>query len=68
MFFCQGGNFRIIAFVFFSWISIYIRLIKKTNGAYIEKGKEEQAISNDSTMSSNGNVKVSYGIRELNLK
>ena len=67
MFFCLGGNIRVIFFVFFSWISIYLRLRKKTNGAYIAK-KEEQSISNESTISSNREVKVSYGIRELYLK
>ena len=67
MFFCLGGNIRIILFIFFSWISIYLRLRKKTNGAYIMKN-EEQSVSNESTISSNRDVKVSYGIRELNLK
>ena len=67
MFFCLGGNIRVIFFVIFSWISIYLRLRKKTSGAYIAK-KEEQSISNESTISSIRNVKVSYGVRELNLK
>ena len=68
MFLCLGGNLRMITFVFSFWIAILIRLIKKTNGAYIEKEVEPISNISTSTISDNRDVKVSYGIRELNLK
>ena len=68
MFLFLGGNLRMITFVFSFWIAILIRLIKKTNGAYIEKEVEPISNISTSTISDNRDVKVSYGIRELNLK
>ena len=68
MFLCLGINSRCMTFLFFLWISILIRLINKTSGSYIEKEKEMQSVANTSTISDNREVKVSYGIRDFNLK
>ena len=66
MFVCLGLNLRIMLFNILLWISILLRLIKKTNGAYIIN--ENQNVVNTSTMSDNREVKVSYGNRDLSLK
>ena len=66
MFVCLGLNLRIMLFNILLWISILLRLIKKTNGAYIKN--ENQSVVNTSTMSDNREVKVSYGNRDLSLK
>ena len=67
MFLCLGLNSRCMTFLFFFWISILIRLIKKTSGAYIEK-EDQKSVSNNSTVSVERDVKVSYGISDYNLK
>lgn len=67
MFLCLGLNSRCMTFLFFFWISILIRLIKKTSGAYIEK-ETQISVSNNSTVSAERDVKVSYGINDYNLK
>ena len=66
MFLCLGINSRCTIFLFFLWISILIRLKKKISGSYIEN--EVQKLENTSTISDNREVKVSYGLREYNLK
>ena len=83
MFLIMGFNFRLMLFLFFFWVSILIRLIKKTSGAYIDN---EAIVINTSNLSIDGNtnknnsnnsgnnkniereVRVSYGNRELSLK
>ena len=78
MFLFMGFNLRLITFMFFFWVSILIRLMKKTSGAYIHK---DNIIVNTSNISIEGNnsnntnsnniakeVRVSYGNRELSLK
>ena len=79
MFLILGLNIRFFLFVFFFWISILIRLMKKTSGAYI-KTKKDNIISNISTISNgldtnsnkNNNVTreitIAYGAGNLNLK
>ena len=59
-------------FLFFFWLSILIRLFKKTNGAY-KKNKLDQTVSNvsntsNTNISDNREVTVNYGIREVSLK
>ena len=89
MFLIMGLNLRFFLFLFFFWVSILIRLLKKTSGAYVENKKIEMNISTVSNISNDGGenknnnniiqtqsgsknitkeVKVIYGIRELNLK
>ena len=65
MFLILGDNYNCISFYFSFWICIYIRLKKKTNGAFI---KNEEAINNTSTSSDSRIVTVRYGNREINLK
>lgn len=57
MFLCLGINSRFMGFLFFLWISILIRLIKKTNGPYIVTKVEN--IPNNSTMTVEKNVNIS---------
>ena len=66
MFLTQWGNSRGLSFLFFLWISILIRLIKKTDGAYIEN--KVQNVTNISTISNNNEVKISTGVNESNIK
>ena len=80
MFLILGLNIRFFLFLFFLWISILIRLMKKTSGAYIETKKDNIVISNISTISNgfdtninkNNNitreVTVAYGEQTLNKK
>ena len=84
MFLILGLNIRLLLFLFFFWVSILIRLLRKTSGAYIDEKKNEINISTVSNTSNEGNinnnqiqstnnnvtrdVKVIYGTRELNLK
>ena len=84
MFLILGLNIRLLLFLFFFWVSILIRLLRKTSGAYIDEKKNEINISTVSSTSNEGNinnnqiqstnnnvtrdVKVIYGTRELNLK
>ena len=86
MFVTLGLNIRLFLFLFFFWVSILIRLLKKTSGSYIDEKKIEMNASTISTVSNVANininnvhtqnanknvtkeVKVIYGIRELNLK
>ena len=80
MFLILGLNLRFFLFMFTFWISILIRLMKKTSGAYIDTKKDNVVISNISTISNEGDkninknenitreVTVSYGVRQLNLK
>ena len=84
MFLILGLNIRLLLFLFFFWVSILIRLLRKTSGAYIDEKKNEVNISTVSNTSNEGNinnnqiqstnknvtrdVKVIYGTRELNLK
>ena len=84
MFLILGLNIRLLLFLFFFWISILIRLLRKTSGAYVNEKKNEVNISTVSNTSNEGNinnnqiqstnnnvtrdVKVIYGTRELNLK
>ena len=67
MFLCLGLNSRCITFLFFLWTSILIRLIKKTNGAYVEN-EAKNIVNNTSTVSAEKDVKVSYGINDYSLK
>ena len=68
--FCLGLNSRFMLFLFFFWISILIRLFKKTNGAFREKklNKTVTNTSNTSNISDNREVTISYGAREVSLK
>ena len=84
MFLILGLNIRLLLFLFFFWVSILIRLLRKTSGAYVNEKKNEVNISTVSNTSNEGNinnnqiqstnnnvtrdVKVIYGTRELNLK
>ena len=84
MFLILGLNIRLLLFLFFFWVSILIRLLRKTSGAYVDEKKNEVNISTVSNTSNEGNinnnqiqstnnnvtrdVKVIYGTRELNLK
>ncbi len=84
MFLILGLNIRLLLFLFFFWVSILIRLLRKTSGAYVNEKKNEVNISTVSNISNEGNinnnqiqstnnnvtrdVKVIYGTRELNLK
>ena len=86
MFLTLGLNIRFFLFLFFFWVSILIRLLKKTSGAYKNQRNSEINISTISNMSNEGGdnnnkiqvqsgnnnitkeVKVMYGVRELNLK
>ena len=84
MFLILGLNIRLLLFLFFFWVSILIRLLRKTSGAYVNEKKNEVNISTVSNTSNEGNinnnqiqstnnnitrdVKVVYGTRELNLK
>ena len=84
MFLILGLNIRLLLFLFFFWVSILIRLLRKTSGAYLNEKKNEVNISTVSNTSNEGNinnnqiqstnnnvtrdVKVIYGTRELNLK
>ena len=68
------GVAKFFMFLFFFWISILIRLMKKTNGAYVDNKKNKDTISANSNISfaENNNitreVTVTYGNRQLNLK
>ena len=68
--FCLGINSRFMLFLFFLWISILIRLFKKTNGAFREakSGQTVTNISSTSNISDNREVTINYGIREVSLK
>ena len=68
MFVILGINSRCIGFLFFLWVSILIRLFKKTNGAYIVK--ENQYVVNNTSTSTvdNREVSINYGTRQVNLK
>ena len=68
MFLCLGLNSRCMTFLFFLWISILIRLIKKTSGAYVENEAQNIANNNTTTISNDRDVKVTYGINDYNLK
>ena len=74
MFLDLGLNLRFFMYLFFFWISILIRLMKKTNGAYVDNKKNKDTISANSNISfaENNNitreVTVTYGNRQLNLK
>ncbi len=84
MFLILGLNIRLLLFLFFFWVSILIRLLRKTSGAYVNEKKNEVNISTVSNIRNEGNinnnqiqstnnnvtrdVKVIYGTRELNLK
>ena len=68
--FCLGINSRFMLFLFFLWISILIRLFKKTNVAFREakSGQTVTNISSTSNISDNREVTINYGIREVSLK
>ena len=68
MFLCLGINSRCITFLFFFWVSILIRLIQKTSGAYVESEAKNIANNSTTTVSADRDVKVSYGISDYNLK
>ncbi len=74
MFLDLGLNLRFFLFLFFFWISILIRLIKKTSGAYVDSEKEKDNIITNSNLKFGENnnitreVTVTYGNRQLNLK
>ena len=68
MFVILGVNSRCVGFLFFLWISILIRLFKKTNGSYFVK--ETQYVVNNTSTSTvdNREVSINYGTRQVNLK
>lgn len=68
MFVILGINSRCMGFLFFLWVSILIRIFKKTSGAYIVK--ENEYVVNNTTISTadNREVSINYGTRQVNLK
>jgi len=68
MFVILGINSRCMGFLFFLWVSILIRIFKKTNGAYIVKDTQ-YVVNNTSTSTvDNREVSINYGTRQVNLK
>lgn len=78
MFLLLGLNMRFFLFMFFLWLSLLLRLYKKTNGAYSRSSglnTSTTSIDNNANIGTNNNnniitkeVRVTYGNRELNLK
>ena len=66
MFLILGINSRCMGFLFFFWTSILIRLIQKTNGAYIEKNTQVEI--NNTSVTEARDVSINYGTRQINLK
>ena len=56
MFLILGLNIRLLLFLFFFWVSILIRLLRKTSGAYVNEKKNEVNISTVSNTSNEGNI------------
>ena len=56
MFLTFGLNIRLFLFLFFFWVSILIRLLKKTSGTYIDDKKNQMNVSAISTTSNDGNI------------
>ena len=56
MFLTLGLNIRLFLFLFFFWVSILIRLLKKTSGTYIDEKKIQMNVSTISTTSNDGNI------------
>ena len=56
MFLTLGLNIRLFLFLFFFWVSILIRLLKKTSGTYIDEKKNQMNVSAISTTSNDGNI------------
>ena len=54
MFLILGLNIRLLLFLFFFWVSILIRLLRKTSGAYVNEKKNEVNISTVSNTSNEG--------------
>ena len=63
MFLTMGFNLRLIIFLFFFWVSILIRLIKKTNGSYIDNDAIAINISN---LSIEGNTNNTNNVNNIN--
>ncbi len=68
MFVSIWANSRGVGFLFFLWVSILLRLLKKTNGAYIVKENKVENVSNTSGISNNNEVKITTGVNESNIK
>ena len=66
MFLTLGVNSRGMSFLFFLWISILIRLLKKTNGAYIQDDVKNVANISTSTISNNNEVKINNSLEKTN--
>lgn len=67
MFLILGVNSRCMGFLFFLWVSILIRIFKKTSGAYIVR-ESQYVANNTSSISDNREVSINYGTRQVNLK
>ena len=70
MFLILGVNLRIFMFLFFWWISILIRLLKKTSGAYLDDKKIEMNIStvsntNDEAVENKNNSHIESGNKNI---
>ena len=63
MFLTMGFNLRLIIFLFFFWVSILIRLIKKTSGSYIDNDAIAINISN---LSIEGNTNNTNNVNNIN--
>ena len=68
MFVILGVNSRCMGFLFFLWISILIRIFKKTSGSYIVKDTQYVVNNTSTTISDNREVSINYGTRQVNLK
>jgi len=63
MFLTMGFNLRLIIFLFFFWVSILIRLIKKTSGSYTDNDAIAINISN---LSIEGNTNNTNNVNNTN--
>ena len=68
MFVILGVNSRCMGFLFFLWVSILIRIFKKTSGSYIVKDTQYVVNNTSTTISDNREVSINYGTRQVNLK
>ena len=68
MFVILGINSRCMGFLFFLWVSILIRIFKKTSGAYIVKETEYVVNNTSISTADNREVSINYGTRQVNLK
>ena len=66
MFLTLGINIRLFLFLFFFWVSILIRLLKKTSGSYVDEKKIQMNVSTISNTSNDGNINNNAQIQSAN--